>query len=272
MRTDKNPIFNFFSYLCPFNFKNHMMVTSPFKIVFICLILLSSCKTREKLVYFQTGSTEKNAESITHYSPVFKTDDLLSIVVSSEAPELSAPFNLQSTGVSQASVGYLIDGEGFVSLPTLGKVKMAGKNRTEVTTLIRELLKEYLKNPIVQIQILNYKITVLGEVNNPGTFTIPNERITLLEAIGLAGDLSMTGIRHNVLVIRDENGIKTEHRVDLRSTDLFNSPVYYLTQNDVIYVEPNLAARTQSSFLKTTYGMILSLTTLTITTITLIAR
>jgi len=159
-----------------------------------------------------------------------------------------------------------------VIMPFIGEIKLGGLNRMEAIQLIQSKLSEYLKNPVVQIQILNYKVTVLGDVRAPGTYKIPNERITLLEAIGLAGDLKMTGQRTNVLVIRDINGRKAEYRIDLTSQDLFNSPVYYLSQNDVVYVEPNVTARTESTIWRTTGPIFISLTSLIVTTITLLTR
>ncbi|HNQ20114.1 MAG TPA: SLBB domain-containing protein, partial [Bacteroidales bacterium] len=130
----------------------------------------------------------------------------------------------------------------------------------------------YLQHPIVNIHIENFKITVLGEVNHPGTFKIPNERITILEAIGLAGDLKIAGERKNVLVIRDNDGIKTEYRVDLTSTDILYSPVYYLEQNDVVYVEPNYTARRQATVWRTEGSLFISLTSLIVTTLSIIFR
>ncbi|MDX1653554.1 MAG: polysaccharide export protein, partial [Brumimicrobium sp.] len=124
----------------------------------------------------------------------------------------------------------------------------------------------------VSIQIQNFKVTVLGDVQSPGTFTIPNERITIIEAIGIAGDLKMTGNRKNLLVLRDRNGVKTEYRIDLTSKNVLNSPVYYLEQNDVIYVEPNAAARSTGTFWRTSGGIIISLTSLVITTVVLITK
>jgi polysaccharide export outer membrane protein len=247
------------------------------------LVQLNSCKTREKLVYFQTASTDSNSVAPGNYTPVFKTDDFLSIVVSGEDPDAALPFNLPVTaevggmrggyvaGIP-ARTGYLIDALGNVNLPFIGSVHLAGLNRMEASALLQTKLKEYLSNPIVHIQIQNYKVTVLGDVRTPGTYIIPNERITVLEAIGLAGDLRLTGLRNNVLVIRDENGKKTEYRLDLTSKSVFASPAYYLTQNDVVYVEPNPAARTESTLWRTTGSFFLSITTLVITTITLITR
>lgn len=253
--------------------------------IFSCILVmqLTSCKTREKLVYFQSSEKDSTVQGQSNYTPVFKADDFLSIVVTGEDPDAVLPFNLPSVGISPSvnqgytvgnpsQLGYLIDANGNVTLPFLGAIKLAGLNRMEATELIQNKLKDFLKNPVVLIQIQNYKITVLGDVRNPGTFKIPNERITILEAIGLAGDMRMTGTRNNVLVIRDENGKKTEYRLDLTSKDLFNSPVYYLAQNDVVYIEPNSTARSESTLWRTAGPIFISLTSLVVTTITLITR
>ena len=132
-----------------------------------------------------------------------------------------------------SSTAYLIDSLGNITLPILGDIHLGGLNRMEATELLTENLKDYLKNPTVQISILNFKVTVLGDVNSPGTFKIPNERITILEAIGLAGDLHITGNRKNVVVIRNEEGGEKSYRIDLTSNNLFTSPVYFLNQNDI---------------------------------------
>ena len=168
--------------------------------------------------------------------------------------------------------GYLIDADGNIDFPIIGKLKVSGLTRTAAVDLIKENLKPYLVNPTVLIRILNYKVTVLGEVKNPGTFTIPNERVTLLEAIGIAGDLQITGRRKNVLVIRENDGKKTEYKVDLTSKDLFNSPVYYLTQNDVVYVEPNRARINSSVINPANAGIVISAVSLIISVIVLISK
>lgn len=246
-------------------------------------LLAPSCKTREKLVYFQNGNLDSLGNVQSNFNPTFQIDDFLSIVVTAQEPESVIPFNLiptlaqssnnngYATGIP-ASNGYLIDNDGNIQFPILGEIHLAGLNRQDAVKLIQEKLKDYLKGPGVQIQILNYKITVLGDVKNPGTFKIPNERITLLEAIGLSGDLNMTGVRQNVLVIREENGQKKEYRVDLTDKEFFASPVYYLHQNDVIYIEPNNTARTTSTLWRTTGTIFLSLSSLVISTIILIVR
>jgi polysaccharide export outer membrane protein len=171
-----------------------------------------------------------------------------------------------------AKSGYLIDSDGTINLPVIGVFPMAGLSRKQATLNLQERLEEYTESPIVQIQILNYKITVLGDVRTPGTYKIPNERITIIEAIGLAGDLKPTSERKNVLVIREVDGKKMEYRVDLTSKGIFSSPVYYLRQNDVVYVQPNVTALSESSFVRATGSIILSLTSLIITTITLITQ
>jgi len=149
---------------------------------------------------------------------------------------------------------------------------LSGLSRSEAISHIQKRLALYINHPVVTVQILNYKITVLGDVKKPGTFKVPNERITLLEAIGLAGDLNITGNRKNVLVIRDHDGVKEEYRIDLTASALFSSPVYYLEQNDMVYVEPNGTARLRSSLFVTTTGIFVSLTSLIITTISVILK
>ncbi len=240
---------------------------------------MNSCGTRRKMVYFQEGSS---ADSVAHhFTPVFEKDDFLSIIITAEDPESAKAFNLpQQTSTinygyttgNAVPYGYLVDSRGEIDLPILGKIMVAGKSRTELVDTIHTLLNGYLKNPTVQIQIQNFKITVLGDVKNPGTFKIPNERITLIEAIGLSGDMRMSGVRKNVLVIRDSCGIKREFRVDMTKKDLFSSPAYYLKQNDVVYVEPNVASRSEGTLWKTTGAIFISLTSLVITTIALITR
>lgn len=226
---------------------------------FLLFLILTSCGTYDKLVYFQENENTDNFFKSQSYTPVFQPDDLISILVMSENPEDAEPFNLpvSFTSLSKSnngyyngipsSGGYLIDSIGNVSLPIVGVVKLGGLNRMEATEIILLKLKDYLAKPAIQISILNFKITVLGDVRSAGTFKIPNERITILEALGLAGDLNITGNRKNILVIRNEEGKEKNYRVDLTSDDLFTSPVYHLNQNDVVYIEPNQSKRLGST-------------------------
>lgn len=254
------------------------------KSFFLILIILytTSCGSRKKLVYFHETKSD-NIES-QNYVPTLKPDDLLSIKVSADNPEMALPFNLiestvatqtnngYSTGAPERS-GYLIDDSGMVNLPILGTIKLAGFKRNEAIRMLQDTLSAFIKNPIVNIQILNYKVTVLGDVNNPGTFKIPNERLTILEAIGLAGDIKITGRRINVLVIRDVNGNKEQYRLNLTKTDeVFLSPAYYLQQNDVVYVEPNFNQRTMSSFWRNSASIFISTAGVIISTISVITK
>jgi polysaccharide export outer membrane protein len=259
------------------------MIKTPILLKIISLgffIFLFSCKSREKLVYFQNHKEVENETS--GYTPVLEVDDFLSVVVTSLDLETVEVFNTTSVnapmgqnGYTQgapAPIGYLVDSDGNINLPVIGLFHIAGLNRKEAILQLQDTLSTYAKDPIVQIQILNYKVTVIGDVVRPGTYNIPNERITILEALGLAGDLKMTGKRQNVLVIREENGKKLEYRVDLTSGDVFSSPVYYLKQNDVVYVEPNFRALSEASFIRSASGVFISTTSLIITIITLLTR
>lgn len=136
-------------------------------------------------------------------------------------------------------ISYLVDSNGMIDYPVLGKIKIGGLSKNQAIIHLQDLLKEHIKDAIVNIRILNFKLTVLGEVNRPGSFTIPSERITLLEALGQAGDLSIYGSRKNILILRENNGTTTTQRIDITKSDFINSEWYYLRQNDVVYVEPN---------------------------------
>jgi polysaccharide export outer membrane protein len=175
---------------------------------------------------------------------------MLSIVISAIDPQTVAPFNLpiisySSPGEEKLSTTptiqpYVVDVNGEINFPIVGKIKIGGLKKSEAVSLIKEKLEPFLKDPIITIQFLNYKITILGEVRNPGTYTISNEHTSILQALGIAGDLTIYGRRDNVLLIRESQGGKKEYiRIDLTKTDVLASPFYYLQQNDVIYVEPN---------------------------------
>jgi polysaccharide export outer membrane protein len=247
--------------------------------LFSLLLIISSCSIKQKMVYFQQEN-EINSE-IKNANPKIKIDDLLSINVYSSDITASIPFNLpiptQQTNSgytvgNQAQPGYLVDSQGDINIPIIGKINVKDKTRAEITDLLEQKLSEYLVKPVVSIRILNFKITVLGEVNNPGTYTIPNERISVLEAIGLAGDLTLMGLRQNILIIRDENGIKKQFRIDLTKSEFMNSPFYYLQQNDVLYIEPNKTKINSSRINTSNIGIVISAISLIITTSVLIFK
>jgi len=179
-----------------------------------------------------------------------QANDILSVTISSLNAEASAAFNLQTSNISRATTvtgsntesgGYLVNTNGEIDLPMLGAIKAAGLTKDQLKANITNLItsRKLLIDPIVDIRFLNFEVTVIGEVAHPTVITVPSEKISLIKAIGLAGDLTIYGKRDNVLLIREENGQKITRHIDLNSSDFFNSPYYYLQPNDVIYVEPN---------------------------------
>lgn len=236
-------------------------------IICFCLILTVSCASRKDVVYFQDAGEFETL--VDNNSPItkFKVDDLVSIHVSSLNPEASAPFNLvrgaSEGGFRPEQVDYLVDQDGMIDFPVIGKIKIEGLSPDELRLLLRDRLSDYLKDPIINIRIRNFTVTLLGQVAKPGTYPIPGgEQLSILEALGLAGDITLRGQRDNVLVIRDFDGTKVYHRIDLTSKNLMKSPVYYLSQNDVVYVEPNKQGIKETSVGASTTVVVAILTTL----------
>jgi polysaccharide export outer membrane protein len=180
---------------------------------------------------------------------IIQPQDMLSIVVSSKEPELALPFNLPvisyqevgETYMQQRILGYIVDKTGNIDFPVLGVLHIEGLTRTRLAQFIKEkiIAEGYVKNPVVTVQFMNFRVTVNGEVTRPGTYEIKNDHITLFEALSMAGDLTIYGRRDNVKVVREKNGERTTYQADLRAVNIFESPVYYLQQNDIIYVTPN---------------------------------
>lgn len=207
---------------------------------------------------------------------VIQPKDLLRIDVESIDPEAAMPFNQTTEGnTAQASAqniqlfqGYLVDEDGYVDIPLLGRIEAAGQTLESLQFLVRGRLREYLRDPVVNVRFLNFKVTILGEVAVPGIIQMPNSRVTILDAIGMAGDLTDYANRDNILIVREEEGVRTYQRLSLQDDDIFNSEFYYLKQNDVIYVDP-IRARTATvsdpgQRLITYLGPILSVVTLVI--------
>ena len=224
-------------------------------------MLLFSCGSRKKVVYLQDVEVNKRIKAECEYKTVIHTDDLLSIIVSCDDLESALPFNtpmiglgreVNTTTTQQIPRGYLVDKNGEIDFPVLGKIKVEGISRNDLAELLKEKLSVYLKNPIVTIQFQNFKVTILGEVKNPGSYKVASERVSILDALGMAGDLGINGKRKNVLVMREQGDEKIFTRVDLTSSEFIDSPFFYLQQNDVVYVEPNkgrIAGVSVSAFL-----------------------
>ncbi len=222
------------------------------------LFVLSSCKTSEKVIYFQDVEDQATILTKAINDITFKAGDKLTIIVTCSKPELALPFNLPimttqvgattRSGAQQVAV-YTIDAEGYVDVPTLGKVKIAGLTRAQTAEKIQNEIRKpgLITDAVVTVNAYDQFVTIFGEVKTPGKISINKDNLTLLEAIGMAGDLTIHGRRDRVLVLRQEGTETTPYYVDLRSKDIFNSPVYNLKQNDYIYVEPNKVRAGQST-------------------------
>ena len=234
------------------------MKNNFFILVALSLLLTTSCVSRKKIAYFQDLPELKAEVDLAKSNLEIQPNDLLTITVSAANMEAVQPFNLPLTSapsLAGAGVGgrmelqsYLVDSDGNIEFPVLGTVQVAGLTRQELVEKLKEEISQYVQNPIVNIKIVNFQVTILGEVIRPGTFTVPDERISLPKALGLAGDLTIYGQRENVLVMRETGGKTAYTYIDLTSSDFINSPYYYLQQNDVIYVEPNKAQRQGASY------------------------
>ena len=219
----------------------------------ICVVLLASCASTKNVAYFQNADEVDLSQSRYLYDAKIMPKDILSITVSTVNPEAAKPFNLavptafSSSNSSLISTGnlqsYLVDNDGRIDFPIVGYMKVGGLTKSDCEQLIRAKILPYLnknENPIVTVRMTNYKISVLGEVNRPGMFTVSNEKINILEALAQAGDLTIHGVRTNVKLIReDEKGQKAIVTLNLNDANIINSPYYYLQQNDIVYVEPN---------------------------------
>lgn len=216
-----------------------------------CLVLLLSftaCSKRNLVYFSDLSSSSKDETPIQNYiQPRIQPDDLLSISVSSLNPESNMLFNNvilpptnNTSGIiaSKVNEGYLVDKSGYINFPVIGKVMLAGLTKEEAIEKMMNEIKAHVKNPIVNIRFLNFKVTVIGEVNTPSSFQVSSEKINVLEALGLAGDMTQFGNRTNVLIIREKDGLRTTARINLNNKDVLNSPYFYLQQNDIIYVEP----------------------------------
>lgn len=239
-------------------------------------LLLSACASKTDVIYFQGEADYTTLYE--QYVPRIQTNDMLTITVSAADIKATEAFNQQSIYMS-GQMGnpnnpyrniYTVSETGEIDFPVIGKVHLAGKTRNEAINHLKDLLNEYIIDPGVNISFANFRVSVIGEVSKPGSFTLPNERITILEALAMAGDLTINGVRKEVDVIREVNGSKQMYKIDLTDPNVLNSPVYYLAQNDVIYVKPNQAKIQTSSGVN--YPVFVSVAGLIITVISVLTR
>ena len=240
-----------------------MRLNSTLRHLLICAVMsvavLTSCGTVKDIAYFQNKVIDQPEKIDKHAGIVIQPKDLLSIIVSSRNPELVAMFNLPmvtlvagsktSSESQQQVLGYMVDNDGNVDFPVLGTLHVAGMTRSELAQSIKNKLvsQGLLSDAVVTVEFLNFKFSVLGEVNAPGTYNVEGDRITVLQAISMARDLTIYGMRENVSVIRERDGERTIYQINLCDVDMFKSPAYYLQQNDVIYVEPSPEKARQST-------------------------
>ncbi len=263
---------------------NYLQVTlQKTKWVFAVVLLLAfvtSCVTKKEILYLQDIERLDGATAALQNSPVISPNDILQIQVSSYDMEASAPFNLVAptqniqTGdyvAGRQAQGYLVNNDGTIEFPVLGTLQVGGMTRQELLEDLKKRVSIYVKDPIINIRIINYKVTVLGEVAAPGTYYVNDERITLLEALGNAGDMTIFGKRDDILILREQNGIKTYSKIDITKSDFLNSPFYYLQQNDVVYVGQNNAQVNSAAYNRNT-GVYISIASVLISVIVLISR
>jgi polysaccharide biosynthesis/export protein len=228
---------------------NTVLLKHLFALLFI--VLVASCTNSKKTAYFQGAGKGNIASNTPIPESVIQPSDILNITVSSLSLEASEMFNPQKAEVPGANAmpGYLVNSDGYIQFPQLGNIKVEGLTKNQLKDKIVNgiLEKKLLLDPIVSIRFTNFRVTVLGEVNRPSVVPVPGEKISLLEAIGLAGDLTIYGKRENVMIIREEKEQKIITRIDMNSTELLTSPYYYLRSNDIVYVEPNKAKIASSS-------------------------
>lgn len=231
-------------------------------LILLSVLALCSCSSTKKMLYFQDTKTSAITKTVNHSPIRLQPEDKISILVNSKDIQLANLFNLAyvTTRVGQTTSnlnanntnsvsGYTIDSAGNIDFPVVGELHVAGMTRMEVATFIKNKLinDNLVKDPVVTVEYMNLQISILGEVSKPGRYNIVQDKITILEALSMAGDMSIYGKRDNVRVIRNENGTQTTYTINLCSaTEVFESPVYYLQQNDVVYVEPN-AMRTRQA-------------------------
>lgn len=205
------------------------------------LMMLGSCAT-PNVAYFE-GVTPGDLEEVAHPIDIrIRPDDKISIIVNSKDPELAALFNLPQQSSSSQVSGFTVDSKGYIDYPIVGKIYVNDMTREEIANYIKNELisRNLIKDPIVTVEFMNLTISVLGEVASPGRYDIDRDKITILEALSMAGDLTINGKRENVQVLRNIDNKQVTYTIDLRSAhDIYSSPAYYLQQNDVIYVEPN---------------------------------
>jgi len=232
-----------------FEIKNWDIMKNCLRLMLLTGILMAvSCTSSKEIVYLQDIDQVRLNEFTTRYEAKIKKDDLLNIVVSGPDKQVIMPYNLtlsegivagSSVDPERATLSYLVDSDGNINFPILGKIHVEGMTRSELVEMLSSEISKDVKDPIIYVSFKNYKITVLGEVKNPGTYTMDSEKINIFQALGRAGDLQLTAQREGIILIREVDGTPTYHTINLKSAELMNSDYFFMQQNDVLYVPPS---------------------------------
>jgi len=235
-------------------------------------IIVSSCATKDEVVYFHNSQSLEGKENLLDYEPKIEANDVLRINVSSSSvnEEIVAPFQMNQQGGQSGGgggqnlslTGYLVSPQGTINFPVLGTVEVEGLTRTSIQEKLQKQIAEYVRDPVVDVRIVNFNVTVLGEVGAPGRVQITDGRVTMPELLAMSGDITYNGKRENIKIIREVNGVKTVGYIDMTESDLFDSPFYYLKQNDLVYVEPTYRTVKSAGFFTSYQGIISVGTTL----------
>ena len=230
-----------------------MKINKLFLVAVVGTLLLASCRHTEEIAYISDAQRDSAFALKGQFSSGIQANDLLGIYVESQTPESTIQFNQETNKIAvlggavmnpgnNVVSGYLVNHDGDIVFPVLGKIHVLGLTHSELAALIEKKLVSdgHITDPVVTVKLMNFKVCVLGDVVRPGQLVVSGERLTIFEALSMVGDLTIYGQRHNVTVIREENGLRTIGELDLSSKSVFDSPYYYLQQNDVVYVEPNM--------------------------------
>ncbi|GAA0752551.1 polysaccharide biosynthesis/export family protein [Psychroflexus lacisalsi] len=250
-------------------------------ILFFFSLLLFSCSSKKDVIYYQDIDNKEfsSLESINSH-PRIQINDILNISTAALNPESVLPFSFntgESSSVQPRQVellkltGYLVNSDGEINFPQLGKIEVEGKTTQEIQSLLEDKLSLYIKNPTVNVRILNFKFTIQGEIRQPGTYEIIEENMTLPQALGLAGDLTINGRRDNIMIYRQEGGQREVKRIDLTQSDWMNSDYFFIKPNDIIYVEPNNPKVKSAGFVGNV-GTLLSVVSIIFSAVVLLAR
>ncbi len=238
-------------------------------LIVLGLLIFSSCSTRKEIVYFQGVESISKIDSLKNFVPRIEINDVLSITVSSMNEEVVEPFRTDMGGQSgsrggssnnSSMYGYLVDTDGNIQFPVLGEINVVNQTREQLEEYFTRQLREYVTDAVVRVRIVNFKVTVLGETGS-SVIDVPDERISVPQAIAMAGDITYDGKRDNILVVRNHNGKLSYGRLDLTSVDVFENPFYYLKQNDIVYVEPTYRKVKSAGFITSWQGIVSIATT-----------